>query len=233
MTRDCCQIITDEPALKSFIEWLPELGPNEKFYLALFARKKYNNTVPWIKTDKAQLKRFLSDKPRMLDKIKQLEVPFGAYNFDGNPAPQDSLALYITPNPRDMWKAVPRSIKALATVIECSGKNSNPHQEVMSEIHRTCGNKVFIDFDIDSKERELIRAAINLVDGKCELLETRGGYHLMIKTKDAKAGFSEKLWYKKLTALADVSADPNSMIPVPATFQGMFTPRFVNVEDFR
>lgn len=228
----CYQIITDEPALKSFIEWLPELSPNEKFYMCLFSRKKYCRDAPWIKSDKTQMKRFLTDKSRMLDKIKQLECPIGAFSYDGKAIPQESLALYITPNPRDMWKAVPRSIKALATVIECSGKNSNPHQEVMSEIHRTCGQKVFIDFDIDSKDREIIKQAVNLVDGKCELLETRGGYHLMIKTKDAKAGFSEKLWYKKLTALADVSADPNSMIALPGTWQGGFTPRFVDPASF-
>lgn len=232
MTKDCYQIITDEAALINFIEWLPELAPHEKYYMCLFSRKKYCRDAPWIKSDKTQMKRFLSDKSRMLDKIRQLECPIGAFSYDGKAIPQESLALYITPNPRDMWKAVPRSIKALATVIECAGKTSNPHQEVMSEIHRTCGNKVFIDFDIDTKEPEVIRAAINLVDGKCELLETRGGYHLMIKTKDAKVGFSEKLWYKKLVALADVSADPNSMIALPGTWQGGFTPSFVDPKQF-
>ena len=102
----------------------------------------------------------------------------------------------------------------------------------MSEIHRTCGQKVFIDFDIDSKDEETIRRAINLVDGKCELLETRGGFHLMIRSKDAKTGFSEKLWYKKHTELSDVSADPHSMIPCCGTWQGGFTPRFVDPKQF-
>lgn len=232
MQKEVYQIILDEEALKGFINWLPELMPHEKYYLVLMCRKKYSPDAPWIKSDKTQMKRFLSDKSRMLDKIRQLECPIGAFSYDGKAIPQESLALYITPNPRDMWKAVPRSIKALATVIECAGRTSNPHQEVMSEIHRTCGTKVFIDFDIDSKDKETIKTAINLVDGKCELLETRGGYHIMIKTKDAKAGFSEKLWYKKLTALADVSADPNSMIALPGTWQGGFTPRFVDPKQF-
>ena len=35
------KIISDPDALKEFIEWLPELEDNEKFYLSLFARKKY------------------------------------------------------------------------------------------------------------------------------------------------------------------------------------------------
>jgi hypothetical protein len=226
MTRDCYQIITDPQELLKFIDWLPELAAHEKYYLCLFSRKKYCSEVPYIKSDKSQLKRFLSDKLRMLEKIEQLECPIGAFRFKEGIAPQESLALYITPNPRDMWKAAFRSIKQLATVLECEGKSSNPHQEVMSEIHRTCGNKVFIDFDVDTKDETIIRAAVKLVDGHCEILETRGGYHIMVKTKDAKAGFTEKLWYKQLTA------DPNSMIPVPGCYQGGFSPRFVDVKKF-
>jgi hypothetical protein len=232
MLKNCYQIITDETALRAFIDWLPQLKEHEKYYMCLFSRKKYCPEVPWIKTDKSQMKRFLSDKERMFDKIAQLECPVGAYTINEQAIPQESLALYITPNPRDMWKAVPRSIKALATVIECEGKNSNPHQEVMSEIHRTCGQKVFIDFDIDTKDQDTLREAIDLVDGRCDLLETRGGYHLMVKSEDAKIGFTEKLWYKKLTALADVSADPHSMVPCVGCYQGGFTPRFVDPQTF-
>jgi len=32
MTKDCYQIITDEPALKSFIEWLPEHSAEECYF---------------------------------------------------------------------------------------------------------------------------------------------------------------------------------------------------------
>lgn len=38
MTKDCYQIITDEPALKSFIEWLPEHSVEECYFYALFCR---------------------------------------------------------------------------------------------------------------------------------------------------------------------------------------------------
>lgn len=225
--RECYQIITDLPKLEAFIEWLPELNPNEKFYCCLFARKKYCREAPWIKSDKTQIKRFLSDKSRLIDKIKQLECPVGAYSYDGKAIPQEALALYITPNPRDCWKAVPRSIKALATLIECQGKNANPHQEVMSEIHRNCGQKVFLDFDIDTTDETVLQSALALVDNKAEVLRTRGGYHLLVRSADAKDGFATKLWYKALATLADVSADPHSMLPVPGCYQGGFTPHFI------
>jgi hypothetical protein len=39
------QIIADSVALQNFINWLPELRDNEKYYVTLFARKKLTSSM--------------------------------------------------------------------------------------------------------------------------------------------------------------------------------------------
>jgi len=219
------EIITDETKLKEFIEWLPECAENEVFYGCLFMRKKYCQDVPWIKSDKGQLKRFVSTKERLFDKIAQLECKIGAYKFDGNNVPQESLAFYISPNPRDMWMATVRSIGQLAKVIECRGKNSNPHQEVMSEIQKSKGNRKYIIFDIDEKNDAVLQECINICNGFCDVSETRGGYHIFVHKSEADK-IQDKMWYPKIQKYADQSGD---LMTAPCgTYQGGHTPTFIH-----
>lgn len=213
------EIIKDEEKLREFIQWLPELKENEKFYNCLFMRKKYCPDVPWIKSDKGQLKRFVTDKERLFDKVSQLEVKVGAYKFDGNDVPQESLACYVSVNPRDTWKATVRSIGKLATVLECNNKNANPHQEVLSEIQRTSIiNRPYVIFDIDEKDDKILEYCIRQVDGYCDVIETRGGYHIYVHS-DKIPDISEKLWHNNISQYADQSGD--LMSPLVGTLQGM------------
>ena len=221
---DTYQIITDENELRKFIEWLPDCKENEQYYCCLFMRKKYCKDVPWIKSDKGQLKRFTSKKEFLFDKIAQLECKVGAFRFDGNPVPQESLALYVSPNPRDLWKATVRSIGQLAKVLECAGKNSNPHQEVMSEIQKSVGDRKYVMFDIDEKDDKILQNCIDLAGGYCDVTETRGGYHIFVH-KDKIPLIQERMWYVKIAAYADVTGD--SLTCVNGTYQGGWTPKFI------
>jgi len=219
------QIITDEKALLEYIEWLPDCEEHEQFYLTLFARRKYCPDIPWIKSDKAQLCRKTSKKEFIFDKIAQMECNLGAYKMGGNPVPQESLALYISPNPRNLWTATVRSIGQLAKVLECSGKNSNPHQEVMSEIQRCVGTRKFVMFDIDEKNDTTLEFVIKTTDGLCDIVETRGGYHIFVH-KDKVDKITDELWYTKIAKYADMKGD---IMSCPCgTYQGGWSPRFIH-----
>jgi hypothetical protein len=232
------KIIQDEKLLREFIDWLPVLKPEEKYYLCLFARNKYCKELTHIKTDKAQLKRFISDKERMFNKIKQLEVEYGAYMQKDKIVPQEALALYITPNPRNMWRASVNTMVKLAQSIRDTNVLMNPHQEALSEIQKAKGTTHYVDFDIDFPSdigdtgvhidniKENIAMFIN--NEAVTYLRTRGGLHVLINVSKVE-GIYKKSFYQNLKKIADVDQTGDQLIPVPGTFQGGFTPYFINL----
>ena len=143
-------IVRDEAAFRNFIDWLPQLQENEKYYLSLFARRKYSEVV---KTDKANLKRFATDKGRMLEKVRQLECAEGAYIAEEVAVPSDALALYISVNPRCAVRASFQTIIALTESLQRDHQNLNPHSEAMTQLHKSPGQKTCVVFDVDRKRR--------------------------------------------------------------------------------
>lgn len=230
------QVIKDIELLKEFVKWLPELQVNECFYMCLFARSKYvknedgSNKFPHIKTDKAQLKRFLvSDKKTMIDKIRQLEVAVGAYKTkDGDDIPQEALALYITPNPRNQRKAMLHCMKKFCDILETNSTGFNIQQEALSSIQKSASRKVYYDLDFDDKTLDFLKPnmANFLNEDAVTYLKTRGGYHALVELKKIDPKFS-KTWYNKVMTLEpDVTGESN-MIPVVGCTQGEFIPHFV------
>lgn len=229
------QIITDENLLDEFISsFLQPCSPDETYYCCLFARSKYaknedgSNKFPHIKTDKNQLKRFLSTPDTLKLKIRQLEVPFGAYiTKDGEPIPQEALALYITPNKRSQRKAMYKLMKRLIDIQECNGQGYNVNAEAISAVQKSKSKTDWIDFDIDSKEIDISSISDVLPLGTYKILETRGGYHVMVSGDKIKNSSAPKNWYPTLLKMFEVDQTGDNMIPVVGTYQGGFTPRFI------
>lgn len=220
------QIILDEEKFRHFIDWLPDLEDNERFYCSLFARKKYAQEL--IKSnDKAQLRRFLSTKERLYDKVKQLEVPLGAYRLGDREAPQESLVLYINPNPRNLIRASYDGIIKLTEMLKYQNQNFNPHAEIMSCIQRSQSRKLYLDFDIDDPDFDLrqLEGRINL--DAVDVLRTRGGYHVLVRLDRVEECY-QKTFYRALTEL-EVDQTGDQLLPVAGCAQGGFMPRFVEL----
>lgn len=228
------KIITDRELLQDFItDFLPGLPQGHKFYVSLFARSKYIESSE-IKADKAQLKRLISDKERLISKIEQLEVPLGAFKQftrgqEPIAIPQESLALYINPNPRDLKKATFKLGKKILDLLQMDS-NFNIHQESLSQIQQSSGKKVYMDFDFDEANIEETVEKIkegNFINFEaCHFLETRGGFHILVKIQDVDTQFT-KVWYNGIRSLPHVDIVGDNLIPIPGTFQGGFTPRLI------
>lgn len=229
------QIITDENLLDEFISsFLKPCSPDETYYCCLFARSKYaknedgSNKFPHIKTDKNQLKRFLATPNTLKIKIKQLEVPFGAYiTKDGEPMPQEALALYITPNRRSQKKAMFKLMKRLIDIQESNGQGFNINAEAISAVQKSKSKTDWIDFDIDSKDIDISSIENVLPLGTYKILETRGGYHIMIDRDKVKKSNAPKNWYIVLGQMFEIDQSGDNMIPMVGTYQGGFTPKFI------
>jgi len=233
-------VITDEELLSNFVNWLPELKDNECYYLCLFARSKYAknedgaNKFPHIKTDKAQLKRFVATrKEYIIDKIRQLEVKLGAYKTkDGDDVPQEALALYINVSPRNQWQAMFILMKKLIDIQESQAINFNIHSEALSAIQKSGRKKKYFDFDLDGDDmEEKVKTSLdyNKINKDClSFLKTRGGMYILVELEKISPEF-KNTWYNYMTSNFEVDIKGDNMIPVPGTYQGGFTPHFINI----
>lgn len=223
------KIIQDEKILRDFIDWLPILDEKEKYYLCLFARSKYCKQLVHIKSDKAQLKRFVSNKERMFEKIKQLEIEEGCYLQRDVKIPLEALALYITVNPRDMWKASVNTMVKLANAIRDQNILMNPHQEALSEIQKAKSRTCYIDFDFDGDNIPTKDELQDIVNKEAiTLLRTRGGIHILVDPKKVDIKY-KNTFYQKLSKIEGVDQTGDQMIPVPGCSQGGFIPKFIEL----
>lgn len=225
------KLIQDETELNKFIRFLPNCEEGEQYYIALFSRKKYDLTGKLgLKSDKSQLKRVTSTKDRIIQKIKQMETVIGTYQHDNKPIPNEVLALYITPNPRDLTLASKNTCKELMELIFNGNKHFNPKSIALNHIQKACSKKIWFDFEMDAKNYELdpLKKTIEAFIGSnnYQIIETRGGYHILIKL-DAIPETHTKIWFNNMKKLHDIDQTGDLLLPIPGCCQGNFIPKLV------
>jgi hypothetical protein len=232
------KIIINEEKLKQFVSWLPDLLPNEQYYITLLARKKYY-PESGLKADKGQIKRITSTKERIIDKIRQFQIQEGTYFSDGIPVYQENLAVYITPNPRDLYLAGLQTIKEITDKVIKKDIRFNPQSVALNTIQTTTSRKIFFDLDIDFKtkdfETNLKKFKLDIakvINADClTLVRTNGGLHCLIKLKDIHENYN-KSWYQDIVKLTcdeyDITMNGDNVLPVVGCIQGKdFSPYFI------
>lgn len=222
-TKECYSIIRDEGLLNDFVDWLPTPNRDQKFYLSLFGRKKYTSAP--LKSDKTQLRRFTANKDNIIQKIRQLEVGLGLYLSGDVAVPEESLALYINPNPRDMLKATREVARKSLDLCLSEHHGYNIHAEALSCIQRAKPQRAqWQDFDIDDSSFDL-NILKKILNNDCyRVLKTRGGFHVLVEPRKV-SGEYKKTYYKNMLKYTDQVKD--NMLPCPGVCQGEFVPHFV------
>lgn len=229
MNQSHYEVISSPLELKKFIDWLPDLEPGEAFYTTLLARNKYVKELGLgtFNSDRHQCARFLIKKDRLYNKIWSTEAPLGSYVVKGTVVPQAALACYINPNPRGLVRAQPDIIQRLVRNVMLSHKDARVDEDVMTAIHKTIGRKIYMDFDIDGEFNlnELAKNVATCVNPEAvSIVITRGGYHILVKVAEIKDEY-RRTWYHRLRALVGVDVVGDTLLPIPGTYQGGFTPR--------
>ena len=227
-------IIKNREELEQFIEWLPD----GKFYVSLYARKKYNTPTsgtPGLKADKSQLERFVSDKKHLINKIEKLEVNKGLYTTDnGLVINEESLAMYITPNERNMHKA---ALKLSAEITSKSADGfiiDNPQALALNMIQKYGVEKYYdVDIDLTTEGLKADRNAIyNDLNEKVSdfvnmsaisVIQTHGGFHYLVNKNEVLPEFRKKwfMGFKNLkTELFETTMNGDNQVPVPGCTQG-------------
>jgi hypothetical protein len=219
------EIIKNKHFLEEFVDSLPDNLPSERYYLSLFARKKYN---PIIKSDKSSLKRTIAKKQDIINKINQFQIPLGTYKIDGIEVPEDSLAVYITTNPRNIKAASFLTIESILDDVKKNKEDINPYSHALNAIQKCKSRSFFITFDCDDKSKlenvqELIGDILN--PDQYQIIETRGGFHFMVKLNLIE---KNKNWYTNLVTKLNPDQKGDLLSPVPGCLQGNFTPKFFN-----
>jgi len=222
------KIIQNETILKQFIDWLPDLTDNEQYYVSLLARNKYSAI---LSKDKIQLKRFTSNKQFLFNKIKQIECEIGSYKDGDNDIPNESLVLYITPNPRDLEKATKNSLKLFVELITKPYNGYNPHSEVLNEIHKSISRMKYFDYDFDKVNLvDTMKQVYKIVNHECiNILITNNGFHVLIDNDKLDLKYKKTL-YNDMSKIYGVDKRGDNLIPIPGTIQGNHIPYFYDNE---
>jgi hypothetical protein len=206
------KLIADINELYKFYDLiLPELLPNEVYFISLSARKKYLTTEEQqeIKLGRTEMfeRRIIKDREwnKFLRTIKKFETVYGSYTSkNGFDIPDKCLVVYININPSCVLKAY-REFNAIYSEYMYELTNNvikgNKVDNILyrikkienvlkTSIQKNRGVKHWVDIDCDTnyKDDTLILLTCNkLLAGygiKNYVLSTKSGYHILIKRQD-------------------------------------------------
>lgn len=267
---DYYKIIHDEKELKYFYDnILPPLEPTDTYFVSLSARNKYLSEEERKILELGRTEMFcksiirVRDWNRFLRTIRKFECNKGGYTTKNNSSiPEKAIVCYININPSNTLQAIMKFKQVLAEYevelasIALKGKKNTTNiserlnkldNSLMTAYQQSRGMKHYIDIDLDvDKEFEPYKShsfkefMINKGLKTYHWIDTKSGYHLLIKRDELK--FNPQLLIERLTQdylhyqhtqsynedTFEIIINKNEMIPVPGTYQGSYPVTILN-----
>ena len=263
------KVISDVDELKWFFDnVLPDLKLGEVFFVSLSARNKYltkkEKEMFQLGRNEMFCKSIVREKDwfRFLRTIRKYECHEEGYLTKNNlPIPSKTIVCYININPSDTIKALNGFNKVineymfeLSNVaikkLDCENimnRLNKIDNNLMTEYQQATGTRYYIDFDLDVDKdwkvynEEVLKEWMSKKGIKTYFwIDTKSGYHLLIKKEElkfnpkelidfVKQGYGNWLYstYEVETAHekavnCEIIQNKNSMIPLPGCFQGEY-----------
>lgn len=95
----------------------------------------------------------------------------------------------------------------------------------MSCIQKSLGRKIYLDFDVDTKDFDFDKLKTFININCLNIIETRGGYHVLVKLSEVEKQYKKSFYNNIISLGVDQAGD--QLLPVPGCIQGGFTPQFI------
>jgi hypothetical protein len=219
--RECHRFIYSVDEMKKFYDMVGFEKKTHQTFIAV--RLKYSK-------DTSVKNRVLSQKcvydctfERFVDLIKKYELPVGCYKEGDLVLPNECMVVYCTTNARNTKQGVRKLI------MECMDAAFSGDDYVFNHMNTKLNGAIMASkdktllttIDIDSKD-EYQEVKEFLEENKivpAGVVETRGGYHVLLRTDDNLGDVYRK--FSKKHTMGD------TFCPIPGTLQGGFPVRFV------
>ena len=163
------------------------------------------------------------DIDQFVDAVRFYEIPYGSYKYNNQIIPSSVLVIYCSTNSRSEHKAHTEMMQ-LGLNHAFSRQKFNIYSHAISLLSSKHEKIELLTIDVDDKSQyEEVAQFLNSEKiVPLAVVETRGGYHILIK-----AGGNLKKLFMQFGHKHTIS---DTACPIPGTIQGGFPVRFVDTK---
>jgi hypothetical protein len=258
------KFLEDENELRWFYTYcIPILKEHECFYLSCSMRKKHltKEQRELVKHKEMFNVQVIckNEFEELIRNIKCCETDIECFfSKETKDWINNATMLYWNVNPVDSLRVLNNNIERLQEIktelvyaalskneesMKYTWKRVRNSSFISKELYaRNTGTKYWIDFDIDTEKEELQKKYLEshyfllekLGCGNFVEIETKGGFHILVKRSVIKFNPSEIVTQlsKIFDSAKEININNNAMIPLPGTLQSNFLVKVLNKDEF-